>query len=411
MTTEVIVVTLIKAAIVIGALLTGFAYLTLFERKVQARLQQRPGPNRVGPWGLLQPAADGLKLFFKSSSAPSSRDRFLYLLAPMISICAALGSFAIIPISGPGPINLFGHSIGWYVMNVNIGILWYLAVTSVGVYGIFLAGYASNSKYSMLGALRSSAQMISYEMALGLSLVPVFILAGSVRLVDIVNAQHTWWFIIPLLPAFFLYLIAGIAETNRAPFDLPEAETELVAGYHTEYSGLRFALFFMAEYINMIIVSSIATVVFLGGWWGPAGILPGPWWFLLKVVALLYLFLHRYADGLEKCVGCELCAIACPVGCIVVEAAENTPEHRVSPGERYAKRYEINLLRCIYCGMCEEACPYDAITMGPRYDLADDHPDKFIAVKEDLLEPLSASVNDTAIPSGAPSAQPVARKW
>jgi NADH-quinone oxidoreductase subunit H len=280
MTTEVIIVTLIKAVIVIGALLTGFAYLTLFERKVQARMQQRPGPNRVGPWGLLQPAADGLKLFFKSSSAPSGRDRFLYLLAPMISIMAALASFAIIPISGPGPVNILGHSIGWYVMNVNIGILWYLAVTSVGVYGIFLAGYASNSKYSMLGALRSSAQMISYEMAL----------AGSVRLVDIVNAQHTWWFIIPLLPAFLLYLIAGIAETNRAPFDLPEAETELVAGYHTEYSGLRFALFFMAEYINMIIVSSIATVVFLGGWWGPAGILPGPWWFLLKVVVLLYIY-------------------------------------------------------------------------------------------------------------------------
>jgi len=177
-TTEVIIVTLIKAVIVIGALLTGFAYLTLFERKVQARLQQRPGPNRVGPWGLLQPAADGLKLFFKSSSAPSGRDRFLYLLAPMISIMASLASFAIIPISGPGTLNLFGHSIGWYVMNVNIGILWYLAVTSIGVYGIFLAGYASNSKYSMLGALRSSAQMISYEMALGLSLVPVFILAG-----------------------------------------------------------------------------------------------------------------------------------------------------------------------------------------------------------------------------------------
>jgi NADH-quinone oxidoreductase subunit H len=231
-----------------------------------------------------------LKLFFKSSSAPSSRDRFLYLLAPMISIMAALASFAIIPISGPGPLNFFGHPVGWYVMNVNIGVLWYFAVTSVGVYGIFLAGYASNSKYSMLGALRSSAQMISYEMALGLSLVPVFILAGSVRLVDIVNAQHTWWFILPLLPAFLLYLIAGIAETNRAPFDLPEAETELVAGYHTEYSGLRFALFFMAEYINMIIVSSVATIVFLGGWWGPLGILPGPWWFVLKVVVLLYVY-------------------------------------------------------------------------------------------------------------------------
>jgi NADH-quinone oxidoreductase subunit H len=160
----------------------------------------------------------------------------------------------------------------------------------MGVYGIFLAGWASNNKYSLLGALRSSAQMISYEMALGLSLVPVFILAGSFSLVDIVNAQRTWWFFIPLFPAFILYLIAGIAETNRAPFDLPEAETELVAGYHTEYSGMRFALFFMAEYINMITVSSIATVIFLGGWWGPLGILPGPWWFLLKVVLFLYLY-------------------------------------------------------------------------------------------------------------------------
>ena len=290
MTLEVVVVTLIKTVIVIGALLTGFAYLTLFERKVQARMQQRPGPNRVGPRGLLQPAADGLKLFFKSSSMPAARDRVLYLLAPFISMCAALASFAIIPISGPGTVNILGHSIGWYIMNVNIGVLWYFAVTSIGVYGIFLAGYASNSKYSMLGALRSSAQMISYEMALGLSLVPVFILAGSTRLNDIVNAQHTWWFVFPLLPAFFLYMIAGIAETNRAPFDLPEAETELVAGYHTEYSGMRFALFFMAEYINMIIVSSIATVVFLGGWWGPDGILPGPWWFLLKVVVLLYVY-------------------------------------------------------------------------------------------------------------------------
>src|SRR5919206_2550496 len=288
--TAVVIETLVKALIVIGGLLTGFAYLTLFERKVQARLQQRPGPNRVGPWGLLQPAADGLKLFFKSSSMPAGRDHFLYLLAPFISMSAALASFAIIPISGPGPLVLFGHTIGWYVMNVNIGLLWYFAVTSVGVYGIFLAGYASNSKYSMLGALRSSAQMISYEMALGLSLVRVFILAGSLRVQDIVIAQHTWWFFIPLFPAFILYMIAGIAETNRAPFDLPEAETELVAGYHTEYSGMRFALFFMAEYINMITVSAIASVVFLGGWWGPFGILPGPWWFLLKVVVLLYVY-------------------------------------------------------------------------------------------------------------------------
>jgi NADH-quinone oxidoreductase subunit H len=290
MTLAVVIETLIKAAIIIGGLLTGFAYLTLFERKVQARLQQRYGPNRVGPFGLLQPAADGLKLMFKSQAPPSGRDRLLYLLAPMLSMTAALASFAIIPVSGPGKLTLFGHDIGWYVMNVNIGVLWYFAVTSLGVYGIFLAGWSSNSKYSLLGGLRSSAQMISYEMALGLSLVPAFILAGSFSLVDIVNAQKTWWFFIPLFPAFILYLIAGIAETNRAPFDLPEAETELVAGYHTEYSGMRFALFFMAEYINMITVSAIATVVFLGGWWGPFGILPGPWWFLLKVVLFLYLY-------------------------------------------------------------------------------------------------------------------------
>jgi NADH-quinone oxidoreductase subunit H len=289
-TLEVAVVTLVKAGIIIGVLLTGFAYLTLFERKVQAHLQQRYGPNRVGPWGLLQPAADGLKLMFKSSAEPGGRDRFLYLLAPLISMAAALSTFAIIPISGPGSISLLGHTIGWYVMNVNIGLLWYFAVTSMGVYGVFLAGWSSNNKYSLLGALRSSAQMISYEMALGLSLVSVFILAGSFRLIDIVNAQRTWWFVIPLFPAFVLYMIAGIAETNRAPFDLPEPETELVAGNHTEYSGLRFALFFMAEYINMITVSAIVAVVFLGGWWGPFGILPGVWWFVLKVVLFLYLY-------------------------------------------------------------------------------------------------------------------------
>ncbi len=287
---EVAVITLVKALIVIFALLTAFAYLTYFERRVQARLQARLGPNRVGPFGLLQPAADGIKLMFKESSAPATRDRVLYLLAPTLSLVAAIAAFAIIPISGPGDLVVFGHPVSWYIINVNVGVLFYFAITSISVYGIFLGGYASNSKYSLLGALRSSAQMISYEMALGLSLVPVFILAGSFRLVDVVNAQRNLWFFVPLLPAFLLYFIAGVAETNRAPFDLPEADTEIVAGYHTEYSGMKFALFFMAEYINMVTVSSIATVMFLGGWWGPLGILPGPWWFGLKVVILLFVY-------------------------------------------------------------------------------------------------------------------------
>jgi NADH-quinone oxidoreductase subunit H len=288
--TEIVVVTLIKTAIILFALLTAFAYLTLFERVVQARLQARLGPNRVGPFGLLQPAADGVKLLFKEASGPATRDRFLYLAAPVLSLAVAFTAFTIIPISGPTDLVVLGHRISWYVTNTNVGVLFYFALTSLGVYGIFLAGYASNSKYSLLGGLRSSAQMISYEMALGLSLVPVFIVAGSFRLVDIVNAQRTWWFALPLLPAFIIYMIAGIAETNRAPFDLPEADTELVAGYHTEYGGMKFALFFMAEYINMVIVSSIATVMFLGGWWGPFGILPGPWWFLLKVVVVLFVY-------------------------------------------------------------------------------------------------------------------------
>jgi len=281
-----IVVAVVKSLIIIFALLTGFAYMTLFERKVAARIQIRYGPNRVGPFGLLQPLADGIKLFFKESPTPRGADRFVYLAAPCISATVALAAFAVIPI-GP-PIEIGGRQIGMYLSDASIGILYVLAVGSLGVYGITLAGWASNNKYSLLGGVRASAQMISYELSLGLSVLAVILVVGSPNMTKIVEFQG----VVPLLLlqplGFLLYLISGIAETNRAPFDLPEAESELVAGYHTEYSGMRFALFFMAEYINMITVSAIATTLYLGGYKGP--IADGPWWFLLKVLALLFVY-------------------------------------------------------------------------------------------------------------------------
>jgi NADH-quinone oxidoreductase subunit H len=263
--------------------------MTLLERKFIARLQVRYGPNRVGPLGLLQPLADGVKLIFKEDIIPAGADKAVFILAPVISVVAALIAFAVIPI-GPD-FSLFGYPIQLHIANLDVGVLYLLAVSSLGVYGIVLAGWASNSKYAMLGGLRSSAQMISYELGLGLSLVGVMMIVGSLSLVDIVQWQSGVWWLVAAQPlGFVLYAIAGIAETNRAPFDLPEAEQELVAGYHTEYSSMRFAMFFMAEYINMITVSAVATTIFLGGYYGPFGLLPGPWWFFLKVFLLLCAF-------------------------------------------------------------------------------------------------------------------------
>jgi NADH-quinone oxidoreductase subunit H len=281
-----IVLAVVKSIVIIGFLLTAFAYMTLAERKIVGRMQVRYGPNRVGPFGLLQPVADGIKLFFKEDVRPIGADAVVYVLAPAMSTLVALVAFAVIPV-GP-TINIFGRDVGLYLSDANIGILYLLAVGSLGVYGITLAGWSSNNKYSLLGGIRASAQMISYELALGLSLMGVVMVVGSLSLLDIVASQAQVWnvFVQPL--GFILYLIAGVAETNRAPFDLPEAETELVAGYHTEYSGMKFALFYMAEYINMVTVSSIATTMFLGGYHGPFNIADGPWWFLLKVGLLLF---------------------------------------------------------------------------------------------------------------------------
>ena len=298
-----ILVSLIKIVISLFVLLTAVAYTTLAERKVVAHIQNRWGPTRVGPFGIWQPLADGLKFIFKEDITPPYANKPLYLLAPILSLTVALTAIAVIPI-GPW-VTIGSVHTPLQIADVNIGLLIILGLTSIGVYGIALAGWSSNSKYSMLGSLRASAQMVSYEIALGLSLVGILIYAGSFSLRDIVMAQQgTWLGFIPKwnlftgqFIAFFIYITAAYAETNRIPFDLAEAETELVAGYHTEYSSMKFAMFFMAEYANMFTVACLATVLFLGGWSGPVfgppilqALLP-VLWFVLKVVAFIFIYI------------------------------------------------------------------------------------------------------------------------
>ncbi|GAC1513891.1 MAG: NADH-quinone oxidoreductase subunit NuoH [Terriglobales bacterium] len=298
-----ILVSVIKIAITFFVLLTAVAYTVWLERKVVGHIQNRWGPTRVGPFGLLQPMADGVKFLFKEDLTPPHVYKPLYIAAPMIAVVFALTSIAVIPIGNWITIGSIHTPLE--ITDVNIGLLVVLGITSLGVYGVALSGWSSNNKYSLLGGLRASAQMISYEIALGLSLVGVLIMAGSFSLRDIVDAQggHFWgfsprWNIFQgQFVAFFIYLMAAYAETNRIPFDLPEAETELVAGYHTEYSAMKFAMFFMAEYANMITVACLATLLFLGGWHGP---LFGPpilqallpvFWFVAKIFAFLFLYI------------------------------------------------------------------------------------------------------------------------
>ena len=279
----------IRSLIIIVALLTGMAYMTWFERRVISRLQVRIGPNRVGPTGLLQPVADALKLFFKEDIRPAMADRVLYPLAPVISLVAALAAFAVIPI-GP-TLNLGGVQIPLVIQDMPVALVYLIGASSLGVYGVVLGGWSSGSKYSLLGALRGGAQVVSYELVLGLALVGVVIVSGTLSVAGIVDAQaRSVPFIIFQPLGFLLYFIAAIAETNRAPFDLPEAEQELVAGYHTEYSGFRFAMYFIAEYVNVLTVSAIAATLFFGGWTGPLNVLPGPWWLLLKMSLFAFLF-------------------------------------------------------------------------------------------------------------------------
>jgi NADH-quinone oxidoreductase subunit H len=265
------------------------AYMTWFERRVISRLQVRIGPNRVGPNGLMQPIADALKLFFKEDIAPSMADRFLYPLAPGISLLAALAVFAVIPV-GP-TVTIAGQTIPLIIQDMPVAVLYLVGISSIGVYGVVLGGWSSGSKYSLLGALRGSAQVVSYELVLGLALVGVVLVSGTMSVAQIVDQQARSVPMVILQPlGFVLYFIAAIAETNRAPFDLPEAEQELVAGYHTEYSGFRFALYYIAEYVNLLTVSAIAATLFFGGWLGPFNLLNGPWWLLIKMAVFAFVF-------------------------------------------------------------------------------------------------------------------------
>ena len=471
--------------------------LTVMERKLLGRFQARYGPNRVGPLGLLQPLADAVKLITKEHYRPRAAIPLLYYIAPSIVVFTGVATLAIIP---------FGNvqdGFGLYGIDVPIGILYFFAFGSIAFYGLLLGGWASGSKYSFLGAMRAAAQLISYEVSMGLALLGAIMMAGSLSLVSIVEAQNQIWYIIPQFVGFLVFMVAGFAETNRAPFDLPEADAELVAGYGTEYGGMRYGSYALAEYIEMFVISAVAVTFFLGGWHGPGPGWLDPIWVIVKIFVFLFLFmwvrataapgplrpadvarlegaapagdaerpgngdpghgdmsengadkrfpylpdesvvvvqrgpepggvggayrafgetlrglkttfariiegpvtiqypeektpvyprfrgrhkLHKFEDtGLEKCVGCSLCAAACPADCIRVVAAENDPDDRVSAGERYAEIYEINLARCIFCGYCEVACPFDAITMGHEYELADYNREDLIFTKEMLL--------------------------
>ena len=279
------ILTVLQTLAVLVPVLIGMAYLTYAERKILGAIHLRKGPNVVGPFGLLQAFADAIKMITKETIIPAGANRALFILAPMITFALAMIAWAVIPTNN--------H---WAVADINVGILYLLAISSLGVYGVLIAGWASNSKYAFMGAMRAAAQMVSYEVSIGFVLVSVLLCVGSLNLNDVVLAQRHVWFCLPLLPMFVIFLISGLAETNRAPFDLPEGETELVAGFMTEYSAMTFALFFLGEYTSMILMSAMTAILFLGGWLAPFGIvpftwIPGPIWLILKIMAVLFVFI------------------------------------------------------------------------------------------------------------------------
>lgn len=284
-TIGLVILTALETLAMLVPLLIGVAYLTYAERKVLAAIQLRKGPNTTGPFGLLQAFADAIKMVTKETIIPSGANRVLFLLAPVLTFGLAMTAWAVIPTNN--------H---WAVANINVGLLYLFAISSLGVYGILIAGWASNSKYAFMGGLRSAAQMVSYEVSIGLVMVSVLLCVGSLNLNDIVLAQRTVWFAVPMFPMFIVFFISALAETNRAPFDLPEGESELVAGFFVEYSSLAFGLFFLGEYANMFLMSGMVTILFLGGWLPPVGIvpftlIPGPIWFIAKILFVLFVFI------------------------------------------------------------------------------------------------------------------------
>ena len=280
-----LIVTVAHILAILVPLLLGVAMLTWAERRVLGAMQLRKGPNVVGPFGMLQPFADAIKMLMKETIIPAGASRALFVMAPMLTFILAMIAWAVIPVND-----------GWAIADINVGILYLFAISSLGVYGIIIAGWASNSKYAFLGALRSAAQMVSYEVSMGFVIVTVLLCVGSLNLTEIVRAQQNLWFVIPLFPMFVIFFISALAETNRAPFDLPEGESELVAGFFVEYSSMSFALFFLGEYANMILMSALITILFLGGWYPPFDIapftwIPGPMWFVFKICFCLFVFI------------------------------------------------------------------------------------------------------------------------
>ena len=276
--------TVVQTLAMLVPVLVSVAYLTLAERKVMAAMQMRQGPNRVGAFGLLQPFADALKMLMKETIVPTGASRLLFLMAPLLTMTLAMIAWAVIPVND-----------GWAIANINVGVLYLFAISSLGVYGIIIAGWASNSKYAFLGAMRSAAQMVSYEVSMGFVMVTVLLCAGSLNLTDIVRAQEHVFFAVPLFPMFIVFFISTLAETNRAPFDLPEGESEIVGGFHVEYGAMTFGLFFLGEYANMILMSAMTTILFLGGWLSPIPFapftwVPGPVWFIAKICLVLFMF-------------------------------------------------------------------------------------------------------------------------
>ena len=281
----ILILTVLKTLAMLVPVLISVAYLTLAERKVMAAMQMRKGPNVVGPFGLMQPFADALKMLMKETIIPTGANRILFIVAPLLTMTLAMIAWAVIPVNE-----------GWAIADINVGVLYLFAISSLGVYGIVIAGWASNSKYAFLGALRSAAQMVSYEVSMGFVMVTVLLCAGSLNLTDIVLAQERVWFIIPMFPMFVVFFISILAETNRAPFDLPEGESEIVGGFHVEYGAMTFGLFFLGEYANMILMSGMTAILFLGGWLSPIPFppftwVPGPIWFILKICVVLFMFI------------------------------------------------------------------------------------------------------------------------